>query len=122
MSRFEDQDYTLWARRIKELDRYICRICGKKYNWKDTENERFHSHHLNSWDIHINERYDINNGVCLCSRCHLSFHQLFGKGNNTRAQFIEFMKLTELIKTSAYKLKKDEHLITVTESKEEDLI
>ena len=35
-------------------------------------------------------RIDITNGVCLCEVCHKEFHKLYGKGDNTKEQYIEF--------------------------------
>lgn len=75
-----------WAKAIKERDNYICQVCGKY-------DVQIHAHHKNSWDIFIEQRYKYSNGVSLCSFCHNLFHKIFGSGNNTEEQFIQFKEI-----------------------------
>ncbi len=89
-SRFEDINYIKWSRRIKERDRFTCQICGIK-------GTSLHSHHINSWDIFINQRYSIANGAALCKRCHYFHHSLYNRGFNTQYQFEEFKILAKTI-------------------------
>ncbi|MGL5380700.1 HNH endonuclease [Clostridium sp.] len=49
-------------------------------------------HHIDSYDIHEDKRYDINNGIVLCEKCHKDFHGKYGYGKNTRTQFEEWIK------------------------------
>lgn len=74
-----------WKIAIFQRDRRTCRKCGK-------EKRNLVAHHINSYDIHEKERYDVNNGVTLCEECHKDFHHKYGYGKNTRKQFEEFMK------------------------------
>jgi hypothetical protein len=37
-------------------------------------------------------RYDIDNGVPLTAEIHRKFHQMYGNGNNTKAQFVQFLQ------------------------------
>lgn len=53
------------------------------------------AHHLNAWASFPQERYDVENGVCLCQNCHDRFHDTYGKGKNTKEQFYEFKSLME---------------------------
>lgn len=71
-----------WSKEVYKRDFYRCVICQSR---KDIE-----AHHLDSWDSHVESRFDINNGVTLCSTCHKNFHIKYGYGDNTRAQFREY--------------------------------
>lgn len=50
------------------------------------------AHHLYSWKSYPLLRFDIDNGITLCKKCHINFHKKFGYGNNTKEQFIEYKK------------------------------
>lgn len=89
-NRFEDPTHIAWAKKVKERDGFTCQICG------DT-NAYLNSHHCNSWDLFIDERFNVDNGVCLCVSCHTMFHNIMGHGRNTKFQFYEFKKFYNLI-------------------------
>ncbi len=93
--RFEDREYIIWAKRIKQLDKYTCQICFAK-------NVPLHSHHLNAWNLYVSERYDLNNGVCICERCHDALHHEFGKGNNTKEQYFQFRNIVNTLRKVIY--------------------
>lgn len=94
--RSEDKRFVRWAKKVKERDGFVCQICFK-------EKVYLNSHHMNSWDMFVRERYDIDNGVTLCAPCHDKFHEIYGKGKNTKYQFKEFKETIELIKKLAQK-------------------
>jgi hypothetical protein len=94
--RNQDRKYVKWAKQVKARDNFTCQICFK-------ENVYLNSHHLNSWDIFIDERYVLENGITLCKLDHDLFHSIFGKGNNTRQQFQEYQETITLLKTIAKK-------------------
>lgn len=95
--RFNDKDHVEWAKNVKIKFNYICDVCGKY-------GVPLHSHHLNSYDTFINQRYDMNNGVCICQSCHQIFHQIYKKGKNTRFQYEEFKQSRCLILGVLHKL------------------
>lgn len=75
--------YEEWKKQVKEQADYTCDCCGKCGG-------NMNSHHLNGYDWHKEGRTDINNGVCLCEKCHREFHHIYKYGNNTKEQYIEF--------------------------------
>lgn len=99
--RSRDNNFIVWAKKVKIRDDYTCRICGMK-------GVLLNSHHLNSWDFFINERYDVDNGVTLCAKHHEMFHSIYGSGKNTKFQFWQFEKSLEIIKKIAIQEKEKE--------------
>lgn len=74
--------YRAFASAVFKRDGGKCVICGSTW--------RINAHHLNGWNWYPQGRYDPNNAVTLCSGrngCHTMFHKMYGRGNNTRAQF-----------------------------------
>ena len=71
-----------WMRAVKKRDKF-CMICGS--------NKELKSHHIESFDIHPEKRYDLNNGTIWCNRHHEEFHKKYGYGKNTKKQYEEFI-------------------------------
>lgn len=76
----------IWRSTIFARDNRTCCKCNKD------KKERMVVHHINSYDIHKEERYDMNNGIVMCEDCHKDFHKEYGYGKNTRTQFEEYLK------------------------------
>lgn len=72
----------LWKKQVLYRANYKCQLCASK--------ELLCCHHLNSFDTHAEQRFDVDNGVCLCRNCHAAFHKQHGKGKNTIEQFEQF--------------------------------
>ena len=75
-----------WRNGVFERDNYICKCCS--YD----KGNILVAHHLDSYDVHADVRYDVDNGITLCKPCHKKFHSTYGYGNNTKEQYIEFEK------------------------------
>jgi hypothetical protein len=88
--RKDDYHFLRWAREVKQRDQWTCQICNRR-------GVELNSHHLNSWDVHPDERYDIENGTCLCRFHHDDFHEKYGRGRNTKEQFSEYQQVCEAI-------------------------
>lgn len=73
-----------WRDQIFTRDKYTCKKCGDFGG-------KLNAHHINSWDKHIDSRFDLKNGITLCEKCHKRFHSKYGYGNNTMDEFIEFL-------------------------------
>lgn len=54
-----------WSRKIKEKG--FCEKCGSK--------EKLEAHHILEWSEYPKGRIDINNGMCLCLKCHTEEHK-----------------------------------------------
>ncbi|NJO18641.1 MAG: HNH endonuclease [Thioploca sp.] len=92
--RKDDFLYLRWAREIKQKNHYTCEICGRR-------GIELNAHHLNAWASFPDERYDISNGTCLCRDHHEMFHDIYGKGENTKEQFEEFRNLIQSLQIEA---------------------
>ena len=69
---------------VYERDNYTCQCCGQ-YSGK------IHAHHINGYNFDKEHRVDPDNGITLCEDCHKEFHKIYGYGDNTIAQFREFL-------------------------------
>ena len=81
---FRGNRYNRWSRRIRRLAGHVCKTCGSL--------ENIVAHHPYNWKDFPDKRYNVENGVALCRRCHINFHVEHGYGNNTPIQFAVFSK------------------------------
>lgn len=73
-----------WRRYVFQRDNYTCQACGQ---WGG----RLHPHHKDGFHWAVERRADLSNGVTLCVPCHTDFHNIYGRQNNTEAQFSEWI-------------------------------
>ena len=79
------RENTMWVRMVFEKYDYTCKCCGKRGG-------NLVAHHLEGYNWCIEKRFDVDNGVVLCDKCHKLFHKEYGYGNNTKEQFNIFLK------------------------------
>lgn len=60
-------EYKAWRDAVFQRDDYTCQICGKKGG-------TLNAHHVFPYSLHPNLRYDLDNGVTLCKKCHAEVH------------------------------------------------
>ena len=70
---------------VLKRDNYTCQCCGKIGG-------KLNVHHLDGYNWCEEKRTDINNGITLCEKCHNDFHDIYGRGNNTKEQYEEWIK------------------------------
>lgn len=80
-------EYKRFLNSVFVRDKYTCQCCGKK-------NIELDVHHLDGYNWFIEGRTDVNNGITLCRNCHSNFHSIYGRGNNTKIQFYEWIGYT----------------------------
>lgn len=74
--------YDKWRDGVYKRYNYQCDICSGKKNLR--------AHHLDCYKDNPAKRTDLNNGVALCNTHHRQFHNLYGQGGNTKAQYEEY--------------------------------
>ena len=83
--RFRQPEYKRFVRGCFERDNYTCQVSGMKSRGDIVV------HHLNGYNWDVENRFNIDNGITLNKKLHNEFHTLYGKGSNTKEQFIEFI-------------------------------
>ena len=87
-------EYDDWRYKVFDRDDYTCQCCGVRSCVGSPV--ILHAHHLDSFASNIDKRFDVNNGVTLCNKCHDprevgSFHNIYGTSNNTKEQYQEYI-------------------------------
>jgi len=59
-------EYIEWRSAVYERDNWTCQECGTQ--------GPLNAHHIKSWAHHPEFRFDIDNGVTLCEKCHAEKH------------------------------------------------
>jgi len=78
-------EYKEWRMAVFERDEFICQKCGQY------SGHHLNAHHIESYTDNKELRTVLENGSTLCKDCHDNFHHIYGRGNNTREQFNEWM-------------------------------
>lgn len=79
---------TIWSDEVKKMFNETCQKCGAK--------ENLNAHHIISFTSHIEGRFDVNNGSCLCEKCHKDFHREYGVMKNTTEDFDNWLNIDSM--------------------------
>ena len=77
--------YIEFVKEVLKRDHFTCQLTGSK--------EDLQVHHLNGYNWCVEGRMDVSNAITICKSVHDKFHSIYGKGNNTLDQWIEFTSL-----------------------------
>lgn len=61
-------EYKTWRAAVFKRDDYTCTHCG-------TRHTNIEAHHIKSFSEHIEDRFDVGNGITLCKKCHKELHK-----------------------------------------------
>lgn len=82
-------EYNQWRREVFSRDKYTCQCCGDKSG--KGHKVRLNAHHITNFKTDIENRYILDNGLTLCDKCHIKFHQIYSKKNNNLSQLQQFL-------------------------------
>ena len=74
-----------WRLSVYKRDNFKCKKCG-------VHNNELRAHHIKNYATNKNIRYDLDNGVTLCDKCHKQFHKIYGSKNNNLEQLKNFLR------------------------------
>lgn len=81
-------EYREWRIDVYKKDKYTCQCCGQF-------GHNLNAHHIKNYAGNPALITEVSNGITLCESCHMSFHKLYGKANNTKKQLDEFIELNK---------------------------
>ena len=80
--RYSNQ-YRLWRESVLQRDNHKCAKCGGYGNV---------AHHLDGFTEYPELRFNVDNGATLCKVCHKRFHRQYSNINNTKIQFLSYIR------------------------------
>ena len=66
----KSKEYKEQQQQVFKKDFYCCKICKSK--------EDINAHHLFGQKEYPDKRFDVDNGVTLCKKCHILVHKKYG--------------------------------------------
>ena len=76
-------EYTEFINDVLKRDDFTCQLTLNSGNVV--------VHHLDGYNWCVETSTDVNNGITLSEDMHKEFHNRYGRGNNTKQQFVEFV-------------------------------
>lgn len=77
-------EYKLWRELVYERDDYTCQKCLER-------GIELNPHHIFNFSNKEELRFDVDNGITLCRKCHYEFHKMYGFNNNNSEQIYNFL-------------------------------
>ena len=77
-----------WKRCVLKRDNYTCQHCGKRGGILNV-------HHILSFAEYSDLRFEVDNGITLCKKCHYIFHSKYGFTNNNPEQIKDMVAINQ---------------------------
>ena len=77
--------YSVWRKSVFKRDGYECKKCG-------VIGGRLNAHHISGFTKYKKIRFDIDNGVTMCEKCHKNFHRIYGLVDFDSSSLLEYLK------------------------------
>lgn len=65
-------EYKAWRESVFNRDDHTCQDCGAKSG--KGRHVYLHAHHIKPFSLHPELRFEVNNGLTLCRKCHYKVH------------------------------------------------
>lgn len=69
-------EYKRWRFNVYSRDNFTCQNCG------DSRGGNLHAHHIKPYADYPESRFEINNGITLCQKCHKAIHAANGEATS----------------------------------------
>jgi len=79
------EEYCNFVKKVLKRDNYTCQCCS------EIVGGNLEVHHLDGYNWCVEKRTDETNGITLCKQCHKNFHDIYGRGDNTKAQYEQWI-------------------------------
>jgi len=86
ISRRKIPENEIWRKEVYTKYDYTCQKCMKR-------GCKLNAHHIQNYSTHKELRFDVENGIVFCEKCHKNFHKEYGNKDNTQEQINEFVNL-----------------------------
>ena len=83
MRDYNDQVYKEWRKKVYKRDKFKCQMPGCKCK------RYLQAHHIRKWSNASMLRYDVDNGITLCKKCH---KEVTGCEHQYESLFMEIVK------------------------------
>ena len=83
MRNYDDPIYSDWRKKVYKRDSHKCQMPGCKSRF------RINAHHIKRWSDASYLRYDVDNGITLCSKCH---KQITGHETHYEVLFMQIVR------------------------------
>lgn len=82
------KDRKEWINSIYARDNYTCQKC-------QTKGGKLNAHHILPYSLFPEVRFDVENGVTFCKRCHQQYHSMFKLAYCNHKTINQFLKLID---------------------------